>query len=343
MLQLRNTSPFVPAIFGLADQRGVEILVAVVKATFELAELPRIAEQQQPVTMVDEYSGDPAGSSLRYPSEVHLAKPGADVIVIADACAPRGQSVVELDVAVRVGDKSKRARVYGDRFWTQGPRAIQPSRPEPFVRIPLTYERAYGGRQLSSDSQQHLAEPRNPVGVGFIGAREAEEMLGQPTPNIDDPEQPLTWLGQTPAPVGFAAVAPMWQPRIAHVGTYDEKWRESQAPFLAIDFDARHFQAGSPGLIFDQALRGGEPVSLQGLDPDRSWRFALPCCRLELRATVAGAVHPMNPALDAVILEPSERRFTMTWRACLPVDRQLLRVDRVDVGLERLDGVGGDP
>jgi hypothetical protein len=335
MLQLHNTSPFVPAIFGLPDQRGLDTLIVVVKATFELGPMPRLAAEQRPIVLADEHWGDPSTSSLRYPSEVHLAKPGTDVIVIGHARAPRERPVTELDVAVQVGDRSKRARVHGDRFWTEGFGVVQPSRAQPFVRMPILYERAYGGAHGSE------SEPRNPVGVGFVGTRSSDEMLGQPVPNLDDPQRPLTRLGQTPPPIGFAAIAPSWQPRLARAGTYDARWRSNRAPYLPDDFDARFSCSAAEGLSFEQPLRGGEPLGLWGFHPERAWQFAMPCCRLEIAAIVAGTSQRLVPALETVLLETDEARMTMTWRASASVDGQLLRVERVAVGLAELDGVAG--
>lgn len=341
MLQLHNASPFAAAMFGLPDQRGVDTLVVVVKATFDLDAPPRLAEQQRPISLVDEYHADPTASSLRYPSEVHLEKPGTDVLVLGDACAPRGQAVTELDVAVGVGQRRKLVRVHGDRSWIEGHRVVQPSRAQPFVRMPIIYERAYGGRIAAASPRDSApGEPRNPVGVGWLGARHATELLGTPVPNIEDPSQPLAWLGQESAPVGLAAIAPSWQPRLGFAGTYDQRWRETRAPYLPTDFDPRFFQTGSAGLSFEPRLHGGEPVTLDGFDPDRRWQLSLPRCQIDVSATVSGDARRLQAVLDTVLFEPSQQRFTMTWRATLSVAEQLLRVERVDVGLNALEGVG---
>ncbi|PRQ09207.1 DUF2169 family type VI secretion system accessory protein [Enhygromyxa salina] len=338
MLQLRNTSPFVPTIFATPDRRGVDTIVVVLKASFVVADTLEIAAEQRPITLADEYWGDPTASSLRYPTELHLPKPAADVIVIGEACAPRAQAVTELDVHVRVADQLRRARVYGDRSWVEYGGHVQPSRPLPFVRTPITWERAFGGRHLS-DAQS--TEHRNPVGVGLLGARRPQAMIGQPVPNVDDPDEPLTWLGQTPTPTGFAAIAPTWQPRVAYAGSYDASWRKHQAPFLPTDFDPRFFCSAAPGHSFASGLHGGEPVTLSGFDADRAWQFALPRCRFEVRAVVAGATNDLNPVLDTVLIETTNDHHlsvALTWRASLAVDEQLLRVSHVDVGLAELSG-----
>ena len=83
MLQLENTSPFAPAMMLFPDERGVDTIYVVVKATFTLQPKLELAEEQVPVTLADEYWGEPGESSLKYPTEAHLMKPGTDVIVVA--------------------------------------------------------------------------------------------------------------------------------------------------------------------------------------------------------------------------------------------------------------------
>jgi hypothetical protein len=339
MLQLHNTSPFESKLFGCPDQDGIDTLIVVIKATFELSNPLRLASKQCPIVLADEYWGDPATSSLRYPNEAHLAKPGADVILNGHARAPRDQPVTQLDVVVSVGERTKLARVHGDRHWTQGSGPVHPSRPQPFVRMPLVYERAYGGRRAgTSHAGAPFEEPRNPVGVGLLVARSEAEMLGRPVPNLDDPQEPLHSLGQAPPPVGFGAVSPSWSPRATYAGTYDQRWRTTRAPFLPEDFDPRYFHAASPGLSFDHPLQGGEPVRLSGVHPDGPLHFALPRCRLDVCATVAGEFQVMNPLLDTVLFDLDEHRFYLTWRATLTVDDRLLRVERVDIDLDELEG-----
>jgi hypothetical protein len=340
MLQLRNTSPFVATMFSMPDARGVDTLVIVIKASFALTPAPKLAEQQRPILAADEYWGDPTSTSLRYPGELHLSKPGTDVIVIGDACAPHGQAVPNLEVSVRVAERSKRVRVYGERMWVVIGKHAQPSRPQPFVRVPIVYERAYGGRTPPDPAGRSLAEPRNPVGRGFVGDGNLNRMLEQLLPNIDDPDNPLAWLGQTPAPVGLAAIAPSWQPRIAHAGTYDDAWRKHRAPYLPTNFDARFHRVASEGLGFDGGLDAGAPMAFDGFDPTQAFAFALPRCQLDVSARVAGAMQSLQAQLDTVVIELLEPCWmSMTWRASLAVER-LLRVERVDIGLASLE-VGG--
>jgi hypothetical protein len=344
VLQLDNTSPYAAQIFALCDRNGVETLVVVVKGTFTIGSPLAVAREQQPVVLADEYRDDPATTSLARAAEGHLPKPGTDVVVVGEACAPREREVTTLDVGVGIRDRLVQAHVSGERYWTEGVGGVQPSRPRPFVRIPVTYERAFGGSHVPDASKPiYLAEPTNPVGRGFRGKRSVDEMLGQPVPNIDDPRNPLRALGERPTPVGFGPVAPSWKPRVDFAGTYDEVWRKTRAPYLPRDFDPRFFNIAPPPLSFPVPLQGGDRVALIGFHPSGTQRFALPRCRLDVVVTLAGSdLHPQLQ-LDTVVLEPTDERFSLVWRAAVPVDKKLLRVERVRVSLEELEGAEREP
>ena len=198
MLQLSNTSPFAASMFGLADQEGADTLFVVVKGTFRLTLVGvELADEPRPVVLGDEYWGDPLESSVKHASEVHLWKQGTDVVVVGDACAPGERPVPHVDVSVGIADRSKHARVLGDRYWTEGLGGMRPSRPKPFVRVPVVYERAYGGRPVPDPGKgTPVEEARNPVGCGFLGKRSAKELLGHPVPNVEDLQRPIGLLGE---------------------------------------------------------------------------------------------------------------------------------------------------
>lgn len=156
MLQLENTTPFPTSMFHFPDPNGVDTLYAVLKATFVLT--PRgieIAESdaQYPIVAADEYQGDPATTSIKTVGEAHLAKPGTNVLVIGEACTSGGKLQPFLDVGVSVAGRSQMARVFGDRVWQGGLFAPKPSKPQPFSRLPLTYERAFGGWYTAPDGK----------------------------------------------------------------------------------------------------------------------------------------------------------------------------------------------
>lgn len=327
MLQLDNQTPFKATIAVLANPSGIDTLYVVIKATVTLRPNLSLAPEQVLPAMTDEYYDDPATSSLRIASEMHIGKPGTDVLLTGHARAPDNRPVARMNVSLSVAERRRDLLVSGDRTWSDG----QPTNPIPFEAIPLVWERAFGGMHRSGD--RILAEERNPVGCGFAGERTAQEMQQQPVPNLEDPAAPLQKLGQLATPACFAPVAPAWLPRRAYAGTYDENWQRTRAPYLPPDFDPRFLQSASGALAFDRYLQGGEPVEISGVTPDAPIAFAVPASPLAVEVIVAGS--PQHPPvnLETLLIEPDENRACLTWRVALPCDRQVLKVGKIIVAM----------
>jgi len=227
MLQLKNPTGLAATVFLSADPEGVDTLYAVVKGTFALdapldaAGEPPLAPEQVPVTLAPEHCGDPATSSFRVASDVHLLKPATDVLLVGHAHAPGGRPTTWMDVALAVGPVRKMVRVIGDRVWLHDA-VWAPSDPVPFTTMPLVWERAFGGRE-EVEGVPH-EEPRNPVGAGF---RATDPTVGMPLPNLEDPSAPVTSWKAGPTPACFAPLCAHWMPRRQWAGTYDARWERS--------------------------------------------------------------------------------------------------------------------
>jgi len=333
MLQIDNQTPFYAVLSVLPDRFGVDTLYVILKATLVLRPKLALARDQLPVTLADEYYGDPTDSSLKGVSEIHIGKPGTDVLLVGRAWAPQGHAVGETLVRVVAAERQKAIRVVGDRVWQPDG---TPTAPQPFEAMPLVWERAFGGVHPLED--RILAEERNPIGVGFAGRRTAEELTGQPVPNLESPGEPLQRQGQSGTPVCFAPAAPHWLPRRAFAGTYDEAWERKRAPYLPADFDPRFLQCAAPELAFDRYLRGGEPIEIHGATPDGSIAFPVPAANLLVEVRVAGSIEQPPVNLETVFLEPDDNRVSLTWRAALPCDRKVLKVEKVRVTRQRAGG-----
>jgi hypothetical protein len=325
VLQLDNQTPFKATIALLPDRFGIDTLYVIVKATVTLRPSLALAEVQAPLTLADEYYGDPAESSLRLSSEMHIGKAGTDVVVIGSAWAPGQRPIPRMQVGMAVAGRQKTILVSGDRVWRNG----QPSDPKPFESVPLVWERAFGGLHRSGETVK--AEERNPVGCGFAGGRSASDMEGLGVPNLEDPAAPLQQIGQSPAPACLAPIAPSWLPRRLFAGTYDERWQRGRAPYLPDDFDPRFFQCACPELAFDRYLQAGESVQLVGALPDGPIAFTVPESHLSVAVTIAGATHRPPANLETLSIEPDENRACFTWRASVPCDRQALKVQTIVV------------
>lgn len=280
-----------------------------------------ISAEQLPVPVGDEYNGEPGASSLKWEGQGGSTRPGTDVYVSGHGWAPGGRPTSRISVGARVGSCQRSAVVFGERFWKQGLSGTVPSSPYPFERIPLLYERCFGGSVDGARGRTATIIDHNPVGRGI------HPDPGQhPLPNIEDPHQLITSPADRPMPQGFGPVARGWLPRRAFAGSYTQTWVDTRAPLWPPDLDPRFFLAASAGLQAVPHLRGGEPVVLVGMHPDGPIRFALPKLHMVAKFDLGDRVLRRMLVLDAVMLEPEELCVTTIWRASAVVRPTMLAV-----------------
>jgi len=331
-MQLMNETRFLGQLSVMADRDGREHVIAVLKGTFTIAPDGLVpAEEPVEVFAADVPTGDPGKSSTRYESDLALMKPATDVVMLGHAYAPK-RGTKEMLVSVRVGSVGLRARVIGDRQWGFLLGLPRMSGPKPFEKMPLTWERAFGGRQpdKSGDGVEGQDE-RNPCGTGYVRKGRRSFVKGLALPNLEHPKHPVKRLGQKPPPVGFGYVGRSWLPRRNFLGTYDDAWQASRMPLLPEDFDERAFCGAPAALQADPHLDGTEPVEIRGATPKGTLRFDLPGIHPTFEAHFEGGWKPLEGALDTVVIEPDESRVCLTWRARLDIHHRVraLRAVRI--------------
>ena len=339
MLQLTNESPFRSTMAILPDPNGVDTLYIVIKGTLDLGTNLQIADTPEEVQLVEEFHEEPGSSSLKFPTDVLPSKPGTDVLLLGNAYPERGSKDSHADIRVRVADRTKAIRVFGNRRWEKGVFGMKISEPEPFSAIPLIFENAFGGINPEPLEDGYFeAETRNPLGKGFLGARKPKTIDGAALPNLENPAELIEKPGQTPVPVCFGPVAASWEPRLGYAGTYDEAWNKGRSPYLPEDFDPRFFMTATPELQFSQPLQGGEPILMEGLTKSgRPIRSSIPRCNHELFLTCSGNTEALPLNLETVILEPEENRMLATWKAAYPCDKKALKIESIRYRLLSLD------
>ena len=338
MLQLDNKTSFDSQIMLTNNPKGEEVVVLAVKATFTLLPSVMIADEQIPLCLADEHVDAPASSSLRYASEMLLPKPGADVVLNGHAYVPDGKRASMIDTQVSIGNVSKTVRVFGDRLWLHGGQ----SAPALFDKMPLLYENAFGGlhhyqtdKPIGPDSA--VAFYTNPLGKGFVGKRNNQEMIGERLPNLEDPRYLIRTPQDQPTPMNYGYTAAAWKPRKNYAGTYDDHWSKKRAPFLPLDFDDRFFLTGSAGLSFERSsFVGGEPVRLHNLmQKQADVQFNLPVCPLETAFKFSGQWYDSPNAIETILIEPDENRFCMIWKTAFNCNKKTLKVSDVRVDYKR--------
>lgn len=177
-----------------------------------------------------------------------------EYIVHGYGCAPGG-SAEACAVRARVGGLEKTLLVFGNRYWDGN----YATAPQPFSRVPLDWQHAYGGPDF----------PANPLGRGRV-VQDANGVKAQRLPNIESPQQRLTGPKASAQPAGFGMIDLMWPQRAQFRGTYDDKWSEEHAPGMAPDTNWNFFNFAPEDQIFDQALRGDEAFEFENLHPGKS-------------------------------------------------------------------------
>jgi hypothetical protein len=284
------------------------MLVVLAKRTYTIApDRPCVlAPEQLPIRITPVF--DPKrGNLLITDVETYPWKQLTDVVV-------RGHvypgSSTRVDAEVSVPPFVKRLSVNGDRRCARGADGrVRFSDPEPFEKMPLEYDRAYGGwdqrcearrgnrwsllapyAQENFDPQAYnpFVYPRNRHGRGYLVEATPEAIDELLLPNIEDPEdlltpgrleagRPLDWH-RMPLPAGTTWVPPAYFCRGAFLGMYPF-WKE--LPDTLPEF-ARAFL---PREVKEVSIFKAHPLVLRytnGASPGLQVPYLLPGARITL-------------------------------------------------------------
>src|SRR4030095_10201571 len=207
--------------------------------------------------------------------------------------------------------------------------------PEPFLTMPLTYERAFGGVDVGSPHPETDWYWPNPVGTGFVASRDRIDQTRPPT--IEYPNHLITSGSSRPAPAGLGIVSSHWRSRALLAGTYDEAWSENRQPLLPVDFDIRHYQTVPEDQQSPAFLRGGEHVILAHLTPLGTLRFRLPQLDLVLMTRFMSGERQEHepPKLHTVILEPDFPRVSLVWHSALECHARVYELEQTRIELRK--------
>lgn len=329
MWELVNRTPFSADRAFARDRDGAEVLLVVVKAVYKIDPVAGtyLAEAQEPIARAPIYAGEAGSSSLLHEADFALGKRATDVLVLGHAYSAGGVPGIAAEASLRAGPIHKRVLVIGDRVWER--RLGEPvlSDPTPFVRMPLGYERAFGGR-CGDD-----VEMRNPIGTGF--ASRAAAILGMRGPNLEDPDHRIEAWSDHPRPMSFGPIDRGWSPRRERAGTHDEAWERERMPLVPRDHDDRCQQAAPDDQQAPAGLRGGEAFELRHLTPEGVLHFTLPRVPLRFRTRVDGADVRHRGRLHTVTIEPDRRCLTLVWQAELPCHFTIGSLERTTVSLRK--------
>ena len=122
-MDVNNKTPFEFIAIPNYDKDGREVFTNIVKATYSLVTNQSIvvSEDQVPITMADEYWGEPGVTPVKYESDLAVFKPATDLVLIGSACHYKGKKIKAIDVSFGIHSIKKTATVKSDQDMTAQP------------------------------------------------------------------------------------------------------------------------------------------------------------------------------------------------------------------------------
>lgn len=314
-MELIKDTPFEVAWLTWKARPNTSCLTVVVKATFSLVEsgiCPISDEQILPTG--DIHNDEDVERSVRYESDLAYIKPRGEVLIAGSCFTTNGEPQTAALAAFKVGQVTKKMGIFGDRHFEGIFGGM--TKPEPFVEMPLCWERCFGGRKIKD----------NPVGQG----RDKSPVGGKAVvrlPNIEDPTNLMSSKRQKLAPHGAFPIPRTWPARMKQGGTYDARWQRTRWPWYPEDFQWSFFNAAPEDQQIKGFFRGDEEISLVGLHREH----AKVDCRLPglraralLREAETGTFKLLSPELDTITIDSDAGKVLCVWRAVTEVTSEAL-------------------
>ena len=336
MFPLTNLTPFAAEGLWTRDESGQEVWLVAIKASFEIdpagEQVP--LKKQIPVNMTPVFSAD--AKELVDDDDFHIEKKHTDVLIEGHAYAAGGRPNVETTARIKIGELDKTVRVTGDRIFVPGPVSVRMTNPEPFIRLPISWRRTYGGTDLEASSPDW--DQRNPVGTGF--AVSPQRLIGKPAPNFEYQDAPYR-DHRSGRPAGFGPIAAHWQPRAGYAGTYGKEWEKTRNPLLPRDFNRLHYQCAPQDQQTRLPLVGYEDVRLGGFTAEGFMQFLLPRITFDITSHFKNQpdIKHEGASIQTLRIRPDARQFVITWLSALPVPYDEEKLSTTTIRVRRRTGV----
>ena len=309
-MEIVTTQPLTVGALPFRSDDGSFHLALVAKATFELqhGDVARLVEPYP--LFPDVHHEDNDRCSLVVASDLVPRKPRADVLFMGSAYAPYGSPAVRRTVRLSVTTPhgalvDKSLLVLGERRRNKVTGVT--TKPEPFSRVPMRYELAFGGK----------ASQNNPVGVGI---------------DADDVRLPcILYPMDARETAGLSPISPSWRQRAQHLAAGDAESLRASMPLVRKGLDPSYFNVAPADQQADY-LSGHEEIFVSGL------HLTLPEVRSRLpglRATATieitdgtGGARDVPLVADTLWIAGDTLRCCITWRGELEVTAEIAKGER---------------
>ncbi|WP_181197409.1 DUF2169 domain-containing protein [Enhygromyxa salina] len=224
--------------------------------------------------------------------------------------------------------------VIGDRQWQKRWPGWTASDPAPFVEMPITWARAFGGHAVVNGSEVPCVD--NQLGRGYVLDPRAAE--GVALPNIENPGELIQAIEDRPRPVSFCPLplgTSYTADALAEVGV-DGRGLTREIYNVAVP--AHRLTCYPPGAT----------LRLHNLTPEREAgrEYSLPGTGVVAQVSLGAADHTFVGEIDTILVLPTQRELVLTHRVVFRYDyaREVPRVVRLrcselECGAARLEAI----
>jgi uncharacterized protein YjbI with pentapeptide repeats len=180
-----------------------------------------------PTLLTDQQLWNTVGAELGgHTLDLALPKRHAEFLAIAHAYGRYCDSTRSCEASIRVGARTKRLRVSGERRWETWRNGVA----QPFDSLPIDWPFAFGGAD----------HPDNPDGRGYSPDSSVAEWKGL-LPNVEYADDRLHAPGQQVASASLTPVSASRPARREMYGELDQQWWEEDYPGFPRTMDPRYF------------------------------------------------------------------------------------------------------
>jgi hypothetical protein len=255
-----------------------------------------------------------------FDGESPFVREGCDIFILGHAYPPSPAGTTA-KVELRVGTSFQFSLVaFGDRRWVRQGRELVPSEPEPFQRMALTWERAFGGTCLVEGIKTPWVA--NPNGLGFYW--EMSQAEGKPLPNLEDPQRTIQRWDDRPDPVATAPYSRDWGLRALNSADFDLSTPKPKIKRIKPSY----YNNAPPRLILPRAPEVGDVVSVTGVWPrGERVEFRMPELAYHVYVQLESRRYVFPARLETLALLTEERRVMLGYRCCfryrlVPLERR---------------------
>ncbi|MFG0787232.1 MULTISPECIES: DUF2169 family type VI secretion system accessory protein [Delftia] len=314
---LDNLTPFAAEILPGHGADGTLCSTVVIKATLDFEGRAVAQGNAVPVFRGDEFFGaeGPIGV-VRHEADIAPLKSRVDVLFNGYAYAPGGKPAAHFDAGLAVGGESRVIRVFGKRVWRRRLGVLPLAQEvEPALKVPVTYNLAFGGADAEKPEVFHGA---NPIGAGFSAGLPRE---GEPMHQLEWPDDPVRSAVDRVSPAGFGCIGRSWLPRRALWGSYTGKEVDASPGLLTrmpASFDPAAWNCAHPRMQFRrEQVQPGTKIAWMNLSAQGMGTTVVPAIRPQLSWVLRGERGTARPEFDTLIIEPEHGHLILIWRHTL--------------------------